>query len=132
MHHVYLIEGKPKGTRYIGYTTDLKRRLDEHNRQKNVSTSKESSWKLIYCETYANKMDALGREKFLKSGSGWRFLKKQLTHYLSENSQEEVEEVIFPMVQSTPKQKSSRKSSVPRPPACPPKPEGEGRKLRRA
>lgn len=27
-------------------------------------------------------MDALGREKFLKSGAGWRFLKKQLKHYL--------------------------------------------------
>ena len=84
VHHVYLIEGEPKGTWYIGYTTDLKRRLDEHNRHKNVSTSKETSWKLIYCETYVNRMDALGREKFLKSGSGWRFLKKQLQHYLGE------------------------------------------------
>ncbi|OGJ61862.1 hypothetical protein A3A67_03680 [Candidatus Peribacteria bacterium RIFCSPLOWO2_01_FULL_51_18] len=85
MHHVYLIEGEPKGTWYIGYTTDLKRRLTEHNNHKNISTAKESSWKLIYCETYVNKMDALGREKFLKSGSGWKFLKKQLRHYLEEN-----------------------------------------------
>ncbi len=86
MHHVYLIEGEPKGTWYIGYTTDLKRRLVEHNNHKNVSTSKESKWKLIYCETYVNKMDALGREKFLKSGSGWRFMKKQLSHFLTERS----------------------------------------------
>lgn len=82
MHHVYLIEGKPKGTWYIGYTTDLKRRLLEHNNHKNISTSKERQWMLIYCETYVHKMDALGREKFLKSGSGWRFLKKQLKYYL--------------------------------------------------
>jgi putative endonuclease len=86
MHHVYLLESENTGKRYIGYTTDLKRRLAEHNNHKNVSTSKELSWKLIYCETYLNKMDALGREKFLKSGSGWRFLKKQLAHYLSENT----------------------------------------------
>jgi putative endonuclease len=84
MHHVYLIESEATCKRYIGYTTDLKRRLMEHNNHKNVSTAKEQKWKLIYCETYLNKMDALGREKFLKSGSGWRFLKKQLAHYLEE------------------------------------------------
>jgi putative endonuclease len=83
MHHVYLLENENGNERYIGYTTDLKRRIDEHNKHKNISTSHVQKWKLIYCETYANKMDALGREKFLKSGSGWRFLKKQLTHFLS-------------------------------------------------
>ncbi|MBU2260050.1 GIY-YIG nuclease family protein [Patescibacteria group bacterium] len=85
MYHVYLIKSKPNGKWYIGYTTDLKRRLAEHNRHNNVSTARESSWKLIYCETYLNKMDALGRERFLKSGSGRRFLKKQITHYLTES-----------------------------------------------
>jgi hypothetical protein len=29
-------------------------------------------------------MDAIGREKFLKSGAGWRYIKKQLKHYLAE------------------------------------------------
>ena len=86
MHHVYLIESATTGKRYIGYTTDLERRLAEHNDHKNISTAKEQSWKLIYYEAYANKMDALGREMFLKSGSGWRFLKKQLRHYISEKS----------------------------------------------
>ncbi len=84
MHHVYLIQSKPKGIWYIGYTSDLKRRLTEHKGHKNVSTSKEASWKLIYCETYVNKMDALGRERFLKSGSGRKFLKKQLLHFIAE------------------------------------------------
>jgi len=87
MYHVYLIESAPNHKWYIGYTTNLKRRLAEHNRHKNVSTARESRWKLIYCETYVNKMDALGRENFLKSGSGRRFLKKQLKHYLNENTQ---------------------------------------------
>ncbi|MBI3332176.1 GIY-YIG nuclease family protein [Candidatus Peregrinibacteria bacterium] len=85
MHHVYLLEGETSGKQYIGYTTDLNRRLAEHNNHKNASTGKEQRWKLIYCETYTNKMDALGREKFLKSGSGWRFLKKQISHYLVED-----------------------------------------------
>lgn len=84
MHHVYIIQSN-SGKKYIGYSTDVKRRLCEHNAHKNKSTSKEHSWKLIYCESYLNKMDALGREKFLKSGSGWRFIKKQIKHYLEEN-----------------------------------------------
>lgn len=82
MHHVYFLESEDTRKHYIGYTTDLKRRLTEHNDHRNISTSKESRWKLIYCETYINKMDALGRGKFLKSGSGWKFLKKQLRFYL--------------------------------------------------
>jgi putative endonuclease len=82
MHYVYLLESKDSSKRYIGYTTDLKRRLKEHNNHENVSTAGQREWKLIYCETYLHKMDALGREKFLKSGSGWRYLKKQLMNYL--------------------------------------------------
>ena len=86
MYHVYVIEAENNGKRYIGYTTDLKQRLADHNRHKNISTAKGTKWKLIYCETYVHKMDALGREKFLKSGSGWRFLKKQLQHYLQQTN----------------------------------------------
>lgn len=86
MYHVYLIEAQNSGKRYIGYTSDLRQRLANHNRHKNISTAQGSGWKLIYCETYLNKMDALGREKFLKSGSGWRFLKKQIRHYLEKMS----------------------------------------------
>ncbi len=35
-----------------------------------------------YYEAYLNKMDAIGREKFLKSGSGRRYINKQLKNYL--------------------------------------------------
>lgn len=83
MYHVYVLESCNSKKWYIGYTNNLQRRLEEHNNHKNVSTAREQIWKIIYCETYIDKMDALGREKFLKSGSGWKFLKKQLSHYLS-------------------------------------------------
>ena len=42
-------------------------------------------WKLIYYESYLEQADALGREKYLKSGAGRRFLKAQLAHYLRKN-----------------------------------------------
>ena len=41
-------------------------------------------WKLIYYEAYLNQHDALGREKYLKSGAGRRFLKAQLRNYFAE------------------------------------------------
>lgn len=81
---VYFIESiKFPYRHYIGYTSNLKERIKQHNEGNTISTSKFKPWKLIYAELYLNKHDAMGREKFLKSGSGWKFLKKQLTHYLS-------------------------------------------------
>jgi hypothetical protein len=37
---------------------------------------------LIYYEAYTEREDAEGREKFLKSGAGRRFLRAQLRYYL--------------------------------------------------
>ena len=41
-------------------------------------------WQLIYYEAYLNQTDALGREKYLKSGAGRRFLQTQLRRYLKD------------------------------------------------
>jgi putative endonuclease len=48
------------------------------------ATSHRGPWQLIYYEAYLNQADALGRERYLKSGAERRFLKAQLRHYLSE------------------------------------------------
>ncbi len=83
MHFVYLLESESFHTWYIGYTTDIQNRVMAHNLGKNVSTVYRRPWKLLYYEAYLEKADALGREKFLKSGSGHRFLRKQLAQYFS-------------------------------------------------
>ncbi len=84
MYFVYLLENKTDGSWYIGYTTNLKRRLVEHqNGYGSRTTSLKSGWKLIYFECYLSQKDALGRERFLKGGSGRTYLKKQLHHYLT-------------------------------------------------
>src|SRR5262245_37376298 len=67
---------------YIGFSTDLKRRLSEHKRGVSFATKSRGPWKLIYYEGYTDREDAEGREKFLKSGAGRRFLRAQLRHYL--------------------------------------------------
>ncbi len=74
MNIVYILESAVDHEWYIGYTTDLNRRLKEHNAGKNTSTRFRKPFTLVYAEAYLNKSDALDREKFLKSGSGQRIL----------------------------------------------------------
>jgi putative endonuclease len=76
MHFVYVLKSLKDQGWYIGYTENLERRLNDHNMGKNTSTKPRRPLILIYYEAYLNKFDALGREKFLKSGSGRRFLEK--------------------------------------------------------
>lgn len=84
MYYVYVLQNQSDKSFYIGYTNNLKRRLFEHQNGKGGrTTSLKKNWKLIYFEGYLNKQDAIGRELFLKSGSGRKYLKKQLSHYLS-------------------------------------------------
>ena len=81
--YVYLLENKNDHSWYIGFSNDLKRRLTEHLEKKGGRTTKlKSGWGLIYYEAYREKADAIGRERFLKSGSGRKYLKKQLVCYL--------------------------------------------------
>ena len=81
-YYVYIIESQKDQGWYIGFSTKIDQRVDEHNAGKNVSTKFRAPFKLIYFEAYVHKMDALGRERFLKSGAGRRFLNKQLHHFL--------------------------------------------------
>lgn len=77
MHFVYILQSQKDNGWYIGYSTDVERRLTEHNSGKNISTHHRRPFELIYYEAYLHKLDALGRERFLKSGAGRRFLEKR-------------------------------------------------------
>lgn len=68
---------------YIGYTSDLGKRVREHNSGKSKSTKPLIPYKLIYYEAFLNRIDAKRREVYLKSGWGLRSLKKMLGKYLS-------------------------------------------------
>jgi len=83
MHYVYVLRSLKDNGFYIGYSANLRRRLSEHVSGESFTTSHRGPWKLIYYEAYLERDDALGRERYLKSGSGRKFLKTQLRHYLS-------------------------------------------------
>ena len=82
MFYVYVLHSTKDNGFYIGFSGDLKRRLSEHKRGASFATKSRGPWKLIYYEAYTEREDAEGREKFLKSGAGRRFLRAQLRHYL--------------------------------------------------
>ena len=80
---VYVIEEKESKKRYIGYTSDIDKRLDRHNHKlPNKSTSYTSKnkgvWSVIYTEDFLSRQDAMKREKELKSSRGRFFLKNKL------------------------------------------------------
>lgn len=83
MFYVYILQSEKDKSLYIGYSTDLRKRLITHNKNQVTSTKDKTPFKLIYYEAYLERKDATGREKFLKSGAGWRFIKKQLKYYFN-------------------------------------------------
>ena len=83
MFYVYVLQSDSDDGLYIGFSTDLRRRVAEHRQGLAFATSFRGPWQLIYYEAYLQEEDALGRERFLKSGGGRRFLKKQLKHYFA-------------------------------------------------
>ena len=79
--YVYVLESLKDGKRYIGYTSDLRRRIEEHQKGKSYSTRPRLPMKLIYFEACTNKEDAERREGYLKATGGRRFLVKRLRSY---------------------------------------------------
>lgn len=84
MFYVYIIESINSDNLYIGFTNDLKVRLEKHNRGLNFSTKLNKPWRLIKYEAYLNEKDARRREKYLKTSQGSRLLKRMLKEYFYE------------------------------------------------
>ena len=61
---------------YVGLTSNLERRIKEHNEGKTKSTMAFRPWKIIYTQECDNRLLARKREKYLKSGCGKEFLKQ--------------------------------------------------------
>lgn len=70
MFYVYVLKSRKDENLYIGYTTDLKRRLTEHNKGMNFSTKPRLPFDLLYYEAYVSQADAKQREHNLKSSAG--------------------------------------------------------------
>ena len=79
MFYVYMLRSlsDPQQT-YIGFTDDLKQRLQVHNHGGSKHTAKFRPWELISYQAFSNRERALAFERYLKSGSGKAFARKRL------------------------------------------------------
>ena len=66
MFFVYILKSFKDKNLYIGFTNDLKRRIEEHNSGRVLSTNPRKPFRLIYYESYLSKDDAIKRERNLK------------------------------------------------------------------
>ncbi|MDO8269431.1 MAG: GIY-YIG nuclease family protein [Candidatus Levybacteria bacterium] len=82
MYYVYVLQSKKDKSLYIGYTRDLKRRIAEHSKGLSTYTSSRRPYALIFYESFISQKDAKHREEYLKSGWGFRSIKKLLKYSL--------------------------------------------------
>ncbi|MDA0305853.1 MAG: GIY-YIG nuclease family protein [Proteobacteria bacterium] len=71
---VYVLgsEGKGGTRTYVGWTTDLQRRLAQHNAGTGARSTRGRQWVLLYAERYANRGEAMSREWQIKRDRGFR------------------------------------------------------------
>lgn len=86
-YYVYFLESLKNKEFYIGFTGNLRKRLNYHNNGLNVSTKKYMPWKLVFYEAYLSKKDAMRKEKYLKTNQGSRLLKRILKEYFYDKKQ---------------------------------------------
>jgi len=74
MYIVYILYSESSNRFYVGYTNDLDRRMNEHNRKKGKFTDAGIPWKLVHSEKYGSKKEAMAREKLIKSKKSKTFI----------------------------------------------------------
>ena len=70
MYYVYIIENvENTKEHYVGYTSNLKKRIKEHNSEDNKGYTRDKKWRLVYYEAYLDKSIAYKREQRIKRHS---------------------------------------------------------------
>jgi predicted GIY-YIG superfamily endonuclease len=79
MKYVYLLRSIPHPDQtYIGLTSDIESRLNEHNVSKCSHTAKFKPWELVTYFAFTSDSKAVAFERYLKTGSGRAFANKRL------------------------------------------------------
>lgn len=82
-HYVYVLRSKKSGQWYVGFTSDLRKRFQQHNNDESRYTKGRGPYELLSYEAYRNTSDARSREKQLKSGQGKAYLRKRIKRFLT-------------------------------------------------
>ena len=82
-YYVYVLRSLKDKLLYTGFTKDLPSRVEAHNKGVVSSTKHRVPLELIYWEGCLSQIDAMRREKYLKSAWGKRYIKTRLRNYLT-------------------------------------------------
>ena len=79
-YFVYVLKSKNKSklTTYVGYTNNLKKRINLHNNGKGAKFTRGRSWKIVYSEKFLTKKEAMSREYYIKKDKKLRNYIKNL------------------------------------------------------
>ncbi|MFA6043149.1 MAG: GIY-YIG nuclease family protein [Patescibacteria group bacterium] len=77
MYIVYVLQDS-NGRFYKGFTSNLPRRLVEHQSGKTRTTARMENLKVVWQEQYPTVAEARKREKYFKSAAGRKYLQKHL------------------------------------------------------
>ena len=78
MFYTYVLKSKTDNKLYVGFTQDLRKRIEKHNSGLVDSTRLRRPLFLVYYEACQSEEKAVKREKYFKTGYGRRFLKSRL------------------------------------------------------
>lgn len=95
MFYVYVLWSKSHDRLYVGYSSELRNRFQQHNQGISKATKLFRPYELIYYEAFVEKKDAKNREVYLKSGWGRRSLKKMLPNWIKNNASTDRLEMIL-------------------------------------
>ena len=66
--YVYMLKSVgPNSVTYVGYTSNLKKRISLRNSGKGAKFTRGRKWKLIYKEKCNSKSEAISREYYIKN-----------------------------------------------------------------
>lgn len=84
LYYVYLLRSLQTGGLYLGWTTDLRRRLCQHNEGASYATRGRGPYELVYVEAYRHREEAIAREQSLKKHPNvYQQLKRRLYRTLA-------------------------------------------------
>ena len=82
MWFAYALQSDKDGGLYVGMTSDVGKRVKEHNSGYSQSTRSRVPFTLIYFEECGSRSEARERERYLKSGKGRDLLKSRMRRVL--------------------------------------------------
>jgi putative endonuclease len=78
MYYTYVLKSLKDKHLYVGYTSNLQKRLLEHNSGLTKSTKSRLPFELLFFEEFESRSEAMLRERFFKTGKGKEYIYSKL------------------------------------------------------